>query len=72
MDIMVFSNGFLAYSSLDKKITEFFERYLFGCIEPFKFDQDKLSYRFNNLSELPSFNSVEKYGSLFNSILFGF
>lgn len=37
MDIMVFSSGYLAYSSLDKKITEFFERYLFGCVEPFRF-----------------------------------
>jgi len=37
MDIMIFSSGYLAYSSLDKRMTEFFERYLFGCIEPFKF-----------------------------------
>lgn len=32
MDIIVFSHGYLAYSSLDKRVTEFFAKYLFGCI----------------------------------------
>jgi hypothetical protein len=72
MDLMVFANGNLAFTSLDKKITEFFARYLFGCIEPYRFEQEKISHRFRMLFEQPAFNTLEKYGSIFNSMVFGY
>ncbi len=30
MDLMIFTNGVLTYSTLEKQTTEFFARYLFG------------------------------------------
>lgn len=36
-EIMVFANGYLAYSSLEKYEAEWWARYLLGCQEPFRF-----------------------------------
>lgn len=37
-ELIVFSNGLLAYSSLPRNYTSFFSRYFFGTGEPYRFD----------------------------------
>ena len=45
---------------------------MFGCMEPFRFEHEKISQRFKIIQQLPSFNHELKYGSIFNSYVFGF
>ena len=37
-DLIIFSNGLLAYSSLPKEINSFFAHYFYGTGDPYKFD----------------------------------
>jgi len=57
-EMMIFANGYLAYTSLDKRTTEFFARYLFGTVEPFRFENEKISQKFKILPEIPSFRTI--------------
>ena len=41
-------------------------------MEPFKFEYEKINQRFKFIHELPSFDHEQKYGTIFNSFVFGF
>ena len=71
-DMIVFSNGLLVYSSLPKDITGLFAQYFFGTGDPYRFDLNIFPRKIRLIEELFMINSLEKYGTVFNSIKFGF
>lgn len=70
-DMIIFSHGLLAYTSMPKDITQFFSSYFFGTGEPYKFDINFFLRKFRIVEELAFINPEEKYGTMFNSIKFG-
>lgn len=70
-DIVIFSHGLLAYSTLPKQTTEFFAQYLYGVGEPYKFDWNAMNKKMKIVTEITQMTPEEKYGVVFNSMSFG-
>lgn len=70
-EIIVFSHSLLAFSSLPKEITAFFQSYFYGTGEPFKYDANIISKKLRHVAELSQIAEWNKYGTFFNSLNFG-
>ena len=55
-EIVIFSNGLLAYSSLPKEISAFFQSYFYGTGEPFRYEMASLAKRLKMVGELNQIN----------------
>ena len=71
-DIIIFSNGLLAYSSLPKEINSFFAHYFYGTGDPYRFDLNAFPKKMKLVEELFFINPAEKYGTIFNTLKYGF
>ena len=71
-ELMIFSNGLLASSTLSKEYTAFFARYFFGTGEPYKYDANVVLKKMRITEDIALVDPCNKYGTIFNSYVFGF
>ena len=71
-ELMVFSNGLLAYSSLPKQYTAFFSEYFFGTGEPYRYDGNIVLKKMKVLDNIDQMTHNDTYGTIYNSYGFGF
>ena len=71
-ELVVFSHGLLAFSTLPKEFTSFWSRYFFGTGEPYRFDGNIVMKKMKIIQDLAALEPNLQYGSIYNSFQMGF